>query len=139
VTGELVYVNYGVPKDYEVLERKGIDVRGRIVIARYGGSWRGIKPKVAAEHGAIGCILYRIRGRRVLRRRRLSEGRLSQRWKRATRIRGGHAGLFRRSADAGVGATAGAKRLAIKDATTLTKIPGTGRFHTATRSRSCAR
>ena len=58
VTGELVYVNYGVPADYEVLARNGIDVRGKIVIARYGRSWRGIKPKVAAEHGAIGCILY---------------------------------------------------------------------------------
>jgi len=58
VTGDLVYVNYGVPKDYEELDRRGIDVRGKIVIARYGGSWRGIKPKVAAEHGAIGCIIY---------------------------------------------------------------------------------
>lgn len=58
VTGDLVYVNYGVPKDYETLEELGIDVRGKIVIARYGGSWRGIKPKVAAEHGAIGCIIY---------------------------------------------------------------------------------
>jgi N-acetylated-alpha-linked acidic dipeptidase len=58
VTGELVYVNYGIPADYEELERHGISVRGRIVIARYGGSWRGIKPKVAAEHGAIGCIIY---------------------------------------------------------------------------------
>ncbi|NJL29397.1 MAG: M28 family peptidase, partial [Thermoanaerobaculia bacterium] len=58
VTGELVYVNYGVPEDYEVLALHGIDVEGKIVIARYGGSWRGIKPKVAAEHGAIGCIIY---------------------------------------------------------------------------------
>ena len=58
VTGELVYVNYGVPDDYETLERNGIDVKGKIVIARYGGSWRGIKPKVAAERGAIGCIIY---------------------------------------------------------------------------------
>ncbi len=58
VTGELVYVNYGVPKDYEKLERRGIDVKGKIVIARYGGSWRGIKPKVAAEKGAIGCLIY---------------------------------------------------------------------------------
>jgi N-acetylated-alpha-linked acidic dipeptidase len=58
VTGELVYVNYGVPADYEVLARNGIDVKGKIVIARYGGSWRGIKPKVAAEHGAIGCLIY---------------------------------------------------------------------------------
>src|SRR5437867_4419659 len=58
VTGDLVYVNYGIPADYEELERRGVDVRGKIVIARYGGSWRGIKPKVAAEHGAIGCIIY---------------------------------------------------------------------------------
>lgn len=58
VTAELVYVNYGLPDDYEKLERLGIDVKGKIVIARYGRSWRGIKPKVAAEHGAIGCIIY---------------------------------------------------------------------------------
>ena len=58
VTAELVFVNQGIPRDYEDLERMGIDVAGKIVIARYGGSWRGIKPKVAAEHGAIGCILY---------------------------------------------------------------------------------
>jgi N-acetylated-alpha-linked acidic dipeptidase len=58
ITAELVYVNFGVPKDYDVLIENGIDVKGKIVIARYGGSWRGIKPKVAAEHGAIGCIIY---------------------------------------------------------------------------------
>lgn len=58
VTAPLVYVNYGVPADYEELERRGISVRGAIVIARYGGSWRGIKPKLAAEKGAVGCIIY---------------------------------------------------------------------------------
>ena len=58
VTGDLVFVNYGVPADYEELARRGVDVRGKIVLARYGGSWRGIKPKLAAEHGAIGCIIY---------------------------------------------------------------------------------
>ena len=58
VSAALVYVNYGVPADYEELERRGIDVAGKNVIARYGGSWRGIKPKVAAEKGAVGCILY---------------------------------------------------------------------------------
>ena len=58
VSGELVYVNYGTPDDYEELDRRGIDVRGKIVIARYGGSWRGIKPKVAHEHGALATILY---------------------------------------------------------------------------------
>ncbi len=58
VKADLVYVNYGIPKDYEQLEKLGIDVKGKIVIARYGGSWRGIKPKVAGEHGAVGCIIY---------------------------------------------------------------------------------
>src|SRR5204863_5937793 len=58
VTAPLVYVNYGVPEDYEKLDRLGISVKGAIVIARYGESWRGIKPKVAAEHGAVGCIIY---------------------------------------------------------------------------------
>jgi N-acetylated-alpha-linked acidic dipeptidase len=58
VTAPLVYVNYGIPSDYEELARRGISVKGAIVIARYGASWRGIKPKVAAEHGAIGCIIY---------------------------------------------------------------------------------
>lgn len=58
VTADLVFVNYGVPQDYEELERRGVDVKGKIVIARYGGSWRGIKPKVAAERGAIGCLIY---------------------------------------------------------------------------------
>jgi N-acetylated-alpha-linked acidic dipeptidase len=58
VTAELVYVNHGIPSDYEELERIGIDVRGKIVIVKYGGSWRGIKPKVADEHGAVGCIIY---------------------------------------------------------------------------------
>ncbi|NDD62941.1 MAG: M28 family peptidase [Acidobacteria bacterium] len=58
VTAPLVYVNYGVPADYEQLKKAGVDVRGKIVIARYGGSWRGIKPKIAAEHGAVGCLIY---------------------------------------------------------------------------------
>src|SRR5256885_1063505 len=58
VTGPLVFVNYGVPADYEELEQRGVSVKGAIVIAKYGGSWRGIKPKVAAEHGAIGCLIY---------------------------------------------------------------------------------
>lgn len=58
VTAELVFVNYGLPQDYEVLDRMGIDVKGKIVIAKYGHSWRGTKPKVAQEHGAIGCIIY---------------------------------------------------------------------------------
>lgn len=58
VRGELVFVNYGLPQDYEELDKLGVDVKGKIVIAKYGRSWRGIKPKVAQEHGAIGCIIY---------------------------------------------------------------------------------
>lgn len=58
VTGQLVFVNYGLPDDYDMLAAMGIDVKGKIVIAKYGKSWRGIKPKVAYEHGAIGCIIY---------------------------------------------------------------------------------
>ena len=58
VTAPLVYVNYGAPADYEQLEQMGVSVKGAIVIARYGQTWRGIKPKLAAEHGAVGCIIY---------------------------------------------------------------------------------
>ncbi|HET6970831.1 MAG TPA: transferrin receptor-like dimerization domain-containing protein [Phenylobacterium sp.] len=58
VTAPLVYVNYGMPADYDQLERLGISVKGKIVIARYGQGWRGLKPKLAQEHGAIGCIIY---------------------------------------------------------------------------------
>ena len=58
VTAPLVYVNYGMPADYEALERLGVYVKGKIVIARYGAGWRGLKPKLAQEHGAVGCIIY---------------------------------------------------------------------------------
>lgn len=58
VTAEVVYVNFGVPEDYEWLAKQAIDVKGKIVIARYGKSWRGIKVKVAAEHGAVACLIY---------------------------------------------------------------------------------
>ncbi len=79
VTAPLVYVNYGIPADYEELEKRGVDVKGKIAIARYGGSWRGIKPKVAAEHGAVGCLIYSDpRNDGYLSGRRLSERRVSQ-------------------------------------------------------------
>lgn len=58
VTADLVYVNFGLPADYEALARRGISVKGKIVIARYGGGWRGLKPKLAQEQGAIGCLIY---------------------------------------------------------------------------------
>ena len=124
VTGELVYVNFGVPKDYEELERRGIDVKGKIVIARYYGSWRGIKPKVAAEHGAVGCIIFSdphedgyfqgdVYPKGGWRAERSAQ-------------RGSVADMPVYSGDPltpGVGATADAKRLEVKSAPTLTKIP----------------
>jgi N-acetylated-alpha-linked acidic dipeptidase len=58
VTGGLVYVNYGMQADYKTLERLGVSVKGKIVIARYGSGWRGLKPKLAQDHGAVGCIIY---------------------------------------------------------------------------------
>jgi N-acetylated-alpha-linked acidic dipeptidase len=124
VTGDLVYVNYGVPADYEELERRGVDVRGKIVIARYGGSWRGIKPKVAAEHGAVGCLIY-------------SDPRDDGYFQGDVYPKGAYrneTGAQRGSvADMptfpgdpltpGIGSTKDAKRLNYKDAPTLTKIP----------------
>jgi len=58
VTAPVVYANYGMPDDYKALERAGIDVKGKIVITRYGGGWRGLKPQLAEEHGAVGCLIY---------------------------------------------------------------------------------
>jgi N-acetylated-alpha-linked acidic dipeptidase len=124
VTAELVYVNFGVPKDYEELERRGIDVKGKIVLARYFGSWRGIKPKVAAEHGAVGCIIFSdphedgfFQGD-VYPKGAFRSARGAQ--------RGSVADMPLYPGDPltpGVGATEDAKRLPIKDAPTLTKIP----------------
>ena len=58
ITGQIVYANYGLPEDYKVLSSLGIDVRGKIMLVRYGKSFRGIKVKVAEEHGAAGVIIY---------------------------------------------------------------------------------
>ncbi len=124
VTGDLVFVNYGVPADYEELAKRGIDVEGKIVIAKYGGSWRGIKPKVAAEHGAIGCLIY-------------SDPRNDGYFQGDVYPKGawrGENGAQRGSvADMpvfpgdpltpGIGATKDAKRLDRKDAPTIMKIP----------------
>lgn len=124
VTGQLVYVNYGVPKDYEALAERGIDVKGKLVIARYGGSWRGIKPKVAAEHGAIGCLIYS-----DPRDDGYFQGDVYPKgaWRNEYGAqRGSVADMPLYPGDPltpGVGATKDAKRLPIKDAPTLTKIP----------------
>jgi N-acetylated-alpha-linked acidic dipeptidase len=124
VTAPLVYVNYGVPEDYEQLERLGVDVRGTIVIARYGGGWRGIKPKVAAEKGAIGCVIYSDpRDDGFFNGSAYPAGpfRPPQGVQ-----RGSVADMPRYSGDPltpGIGATPEAKRLDRKDAQTITKIP----------------
>ena len=124
VTAEVVYVNYGVPKDYEELETRGVDVKGKIVLARYGGSWRGIKPKVAGEHGALGCLIYS-----DPRDDGYFEGDVYPKGA----FRNEHGAQRGSVADMpvfpgdpltpGVGATKDAKRLDRKDAPTLTKIP----------------
>jgi N-acetylated-alpha-linked acidic dipeptidase len=124
VTGELVYANYGVPEDYEELQRRGLDVKGRIVIVRYGASWRGIKPKVAAEHGAIGCLIYSDpRDDGYFQGDVYPKG--AWRSDRGAQ-RGSVADMPLYPGDPltpGIGATAGAKRLAVQDAPTLTRIP----------------
>jgi N-acetylated-alpha-linked acidic dipeptidase len=124
VTGPLVYVNYGRPSDYEELARRGISVKGAIVIARYGQSWRGIKPKVAAEHGAVGCLIYsdpRDDGFYV--DEVFPEGPMRNR---NGVQRGSVMDMPTYPGDPltpNVGATASAKRLDIKAVTTLTRIP----------------
>ena len=123
VTAPLVYVNYGSREDYEQLDRLGISVKGAIVIARYGDAWRGIKPKVAGEHGAIGCIIY-------------SDPKEDGFYNGDDYPKGGwrpRDGVQRGSVmdtdypgdplTPGIGSTPGAKRIEIKDARTITKIP----------------
>jgi N-acetylated-alpha-linked acidic dipeptidase len=124
VTAELVYVNQGMPDDYQELERQGVSVKGRIVLTRYGGGWRGLKPKLAYEHGAAGCLIY-------------SDPRDDGYGEGDTYPKGGYRprdGVQRGSVQdlvlysgdpltPGVGATADAKRLAIRDAKTILKIP----------------
>ena len=124
VTAPLVYVNYGVPADYEQLEQRGISVKGAIVIARYGGSWRGIKPKVAYEHGAVGALIYS-----DPRDDGYAEGETypagPYRPKDGVQ-RGSVVDMPTYPGDPltpGVGASPGAKRLEQKDATTIMKIP----------------
>jgi len=125
VTAPLVFVNYGLPEDYERLDRLGISVKGAIVIAKYLNSWRGIKPKVAAEHGAIGCLIYsdpRDDGYSVddvfpKGSMRPPDG-----------VQRGSVMDFPSNSPGdpltpGIGATHDAKRLAVKDAPSITKIP----------------
>ena len=124
VTAPLVYVNYGIPEDYEQLERMGVSVKGKIVIARYYHSWRGIKPKVAAEHGAVGCLIYSDpREDGFVQGETFPAGP----WRPPDGVqRGSVADMPFYPGDPltpGVGATKNAKRLKVEDAATITKIP----------------
>jgi N-acetylated-alpha-linked acidic dipeptidase len=123
VTAPLVYVNYGNREDYEQLDRLGISVKGAIVIARYGAGWRGIKPKVAGEHGAIGCIIYSDpRGDGYFQGDEYPRGG----WRPSEGVQRGSVMDTDYPGDPltpGVGATPDAKRLAITEAKTITKIP----------------
>jgi N-acetylated-alpha-linked acidic dipeptidase len=124
VTGELVYVNYGMDEDYKELHRHGVDVKGKIVIVRYGSGWRGLKPKLAYEHGAVGCIIY-------------SDPKDDGYARGDVYPKGGWrpSGSTQRGSvldmpiypgdplTPGVGATKDAKRLAISEAKTILKIP----------------
>ena len=124
VTADLVYVNYGGPDDYKALARLGVDVKGKIVIARYGAIWRGLKVKEAAEHGAIGCILYSDPADDGYGP---GEPYPKGAWRPDEGVqRGSVLDIPIRSGDPltpDIGATEGAKRLSIAEAEVLMKIP----------------
>jgi len=125
VTAPLVFVNYGLPQDYDQLQRLGISVKGAIVIAKYGHSWRGIKPKVAGEHGAIGCIIYSDpRDDGYFEDNVFPQGPTRP----AQGVQRGSVMDFASSNPGdpltpGIGATPDAKRLSVKEAPSISKIP----------------
>jgi N-acetylated-alpha-linked acidic dipeptidase len=125
VTGALVYVNYGLPEDYKELARLGVSVKGAIVIAKYGKSWRGIKPKVAAEHGAVGCILFSDpKDDGYATDDVFPNGPMRN----TNGVQRGSVMDFPSASPGdpltpGYGAVEGAKRLSLKEATAITKIP----------------
>jgi len=124
VTAPLVFVNYGLPEDYEQLDRLGVSVKGAIVVAKYGHSWRGIKPKVAAEHGAVGCLIYSDPNEDGFKQ---GETFPAGAWRPRDGVqRGSVADDPIYPGDPltpGVGATKNAKRLDLKDVPVITKIP----------------
>ncbi|HJU26700.1 MAG TPA: transferrin receptor-like dimerization domain-containing protein, partial [Rhodanobacteraceae bacterium] len=124
VTAPLVYVNYGMPDDYKELARRGVDVKGKIVIVRYGGGWRGLKPELAHEHGAVGCLIYSDpRDDGYFQGDSYPKGG----WRPPEGVqRGSVAKMQMYPGDPttpGFGSTPDAKPVAIKDAKTLLKIP----------------
>jgi len=124
VTGELVYLNYGMPEDYRALARRGIDVRGKVVITRYGKGWRGLKPKLAQEHGAIACLIYSDPHDDGYAK---GDAYPKGGWRPSEAVqRGSVLDMATYPGDPltpGVGATRDAKRLAVSQARTILKIP----------------
>ena len=124
ITAPLVYVNQGMPDDYKELARRGIDVRGKIVITRYGGGWRGLKPKLAQQHGAVGCLIYSDPHEDGYAK---GDAWPIGGWRPEQGVqRGSVADMQSYPGDPltpGIGSTANAKRLALKDAKTILKIP----------------
>lgn len=124
VTADVVYVNFGLPEDYAALAARGVDVKGKIAIARYGKGWRGLKPKLAQEHGAIGCIIYSDPGQDGY-----AQGDVYPKggWRPDFSVqRGSVADMTTYPGDPltpGIGATAHAKRLTRETAPTVLKIP----------------
>ncbi|MDQ2946937.1 MAG: M28 family peptidase, partial [Acidobacteriota bacterium] len=123
VTAPLVYVNYGMPDDYEELDRLGVSVKGAIVISRYGHGWRGVKPKIAAEHGAVGCIIYSDPADDGY-----AQGEVfpAGAWRPRDGIQRGSVMDTDYPGDPltpGIASVPGAKRLALSEAKTITKIP----------------
>jgi N-acetylated-alpha-linked acidic dipeptidase len=124
VTAPLIYINYGMREDYRQLERMGVSVKGKVVIARYGAGWRGLKPKLAQEHGAVGCIIFsdpRDDGYAVEDPYPKGPARPANGVQ-----RGSVADITQYPGDPltpGVGATALAKRLSIAESPTIFKIP----------------
>lgn len=124
VTAPIVYVNYGMPSDYELLAQAGIDVKGKIVLARYGGGWRGLKPKLAEQHGAAGCLIFSDPADDGYRR---GDPYPKGGWRPAGSVqRGSVADIVTHPGDPltpGVGADAKAKRLSLAEAKTILHIP----------------
>jgi N-acetylated-alpha-linked acidic dipeptidase len=125
ITAPLVFVNYGLPEDYEKLDRLGVSVKGAIVIAKYYHSWRGVKPKVAAEHGAIGCLIYsEPQDDGYTRDVVFPDGPMRN----SNGVQRGSVMDFASASPGdpltpGVGATKDAKRLSVKEAKSIAKIP----------------
>jgi len=124
VTADLVYANYGLESDFAELERRGIDVKGKVVLTRYGSCFRGLKARNAQAHGAVACLIYSDPHEDGYF---LGDTYPKGAWRPEDGIqRGAVEDITLYSGDAltpGVGATKDAKRLDLADAKVLPRIP----------------